>query len=63
MLLLPSEKDLYFPPEDEEWSLQYIPGGELKVIPGVWGHLAGGGADPQAAAFIDSALREFLTSP
>ncbi|MEZ0109620.1 homoserine O-acetyltransferase [Catenulispora sp. EB89] len=59
-LLMPSEKDLYFPPEDEEWSAAHIPGAELRVIPGVWGHLAGGGDDPQAAAFIGAALREFL---
>src|SRR5207245_10384092 len=43
-------KDLYFPPEDEAWSVQHIPDAELRVIPGIWGHLAGGGADPDAAA-------------
>ncbi len=40
--------------------MQHIPDGELRVIPGIWGHLAGGGADPDAAAFIDAALREHL---
>ncbi|MFF3573118.1 alpha/beta fold hydrolase [Nocardia jiangxiensis] len=59
-LSMPSRKDLYFPPEDEEWAVQHIPDGELRVIPGIWGHLAGGGADPDAAAFIDAALREHL---
>src|SRR3954463_3411680 len=43
---LPAEKDLYFPPEDEEYASQFIPNGELRVIPGVWGHFAGGGANP-----------------
>ncbi|MBU3064538.1 alpha/beta fold hydrolase [Nocardia sp. NEAU-G5] len=60
-LSLPSRKDLYFPPEDEQWAVDHIPGAELRVIPGIWGHLAGGGADPDGAAFIDSALREHLT--
>lgn len=59
-LSLPSEKDLYFPPEDERWAVEHIPGAELRVVPGIWGHLAGGGADPAAAAFIDAALREHL---
>jgi homoserine O-acetyltransferase len=59
-LVMPSEKDLYFPPEDEAWSVQHIPEAELRVIPGVWGHLAGGGADPDAAGLIGEALREFL---
>ena len=57
---MPSEKDLYFPPEDEEWNAGHIPAAELRVIPGVWGHLAAGGDDPQAAAFIDTALRQLL---
>jgi len=59
---LPAEKDLYFPPEDEEYASQYIPNGEFKVIPGVWGHFAGGGANPVDTAFIDNVLKELLAS-
>jgi homoserine O-acetyltransferase/O-succinyltransferase len=59
---LPAEKDLYFPPEDEEYASQYIPNGECKVIPGVWGHFAGGGANPVDTAFIDNVLKELLAS-
>ncbi|MET8628579.1 hypothetical protein ABZW30_33375 [Kitasatospora sp. NPDC004669] len=36
------------------------PDAELRAIPGVWGHLAGGGSDPQAATFIATALRDLL---
>ncbi|GLY75427.1 alpha/beta fold hydrolase [Actinoallomurus iriomotensis] len=61
-LLLPSRKDLYFPPEDEEWSARHLPDAEVRVIPGIWGHLAGGGADPEAAAFVDAALRDLLAT-
>jgi homoserine O-acetyltransferase/O-succinyltransferase len=43
-LVLPAEKDLYFPPEDEQWAVGHIPSAELRVIPGVWGHFAGRGA-------------------
>jgi homoserine O-acetyltransferase len=61
-LMMPAEKDLYFPPEDERWAAQYIPNSEVRVIPGVWGHFAGGGANPEDVAFIDTALRELLAS-
>ena len=59
---LPRQKDLYFPPEDEEYASQYIPNGEFKVIPGVWGHFAGGGANPVDIKFIDDVLKELLAS-
>jgi homoserine O-acetyltransferase len=59
-LVMPSAKDLYFPPEDERWSIEHLADAELRVIPGMWGHLAGGGADPHAAAFINAGLRELL---
>ncbi len=58
----PAEKDLYFPPEDEEYASQYIPNGEFRVIPGVWGHFAGGGANPVDRKFIDDVLKELLAS-
>jgi homoserine O-acetyltransferase/O-succinyltransferase len=61
-IVLPAVKDLYFPPEDEEYAAQYIPNGELRVIPGVWGHFAGGGANPVDIKFIDDVLKELLAS-
>ena len=59
---MPSLRDLYFPPEDEVWANRFVPAGEVRTIPGVWGHLAGGGLDPAAAAFIGTAVRELLES-
>lgn len=43
-LVLPAKTDLYFPPEDSEIEVESMrPGiGELKVIPSIWGHWAGG---------------------
>ncbi len=61
-ILMPAEKDLYFPPEDNAWEAQHMPNAELRVIPGVWGHFAGGGANPVDTAFIDGALKELLAS-
>ena len=62
MIVMPGEKDLYFPPEDEEYAVRHIPGAELRVIPGVWGHFAGGGVNPDDTAFINAALTELLGS-
>ena len=59
-IVMPAEKDLYFPPEDEGWAGQFIPNAELRVIPGVWGHFAGGGANPVDTAFIDAGVRDLL---
>ena len=61
-IVMPAEKDLYFPPEDEEYAVGRMSGtdAELRVIPGVWGHFAGGGLNPKDIAFIDGALKELL---
>ena len=59
-LVMPAEKDLYFPPEDEEYAVARMKNAELRVIPGVWGHFAGGGENPTDTVFIDNALKELL---
>jgi homoserine O-acetyltransferase len=61
-IALPAQKDLYFPPEDEEYAVSHIPNAELRVIPGVWGHFAGGGANPVDIKYIDDVLKELLAS-
>lgn len=57
---MPAHKDLYFPPEDEERAVAHIADGELRVIPGVWGHFAGGGVNDVDIDFIDDAVKELL---
>ena len=59
-IVWPTEKDLYFPPEDEEYAVKRMPNAELRVISGLWGHFAGGGLNPEDIAFIDGALKELL---
>ncbi|MCX9190568.1 hypothetical protein C3Y87_03895 [Carbonactinospora thermoautotrophica] len=59
-IVMPAQKDLYFPPEDEEWTVSHLRQAELRIIPGVWGHFAGGGLNPEDTAFIDAALKELL---
>jgi len=61
-IALPALKDLYFPPEDEDYAAQFIADGEVRVIPGVYGHFAGGGANPVDTKFIDDTLKELLAS-
>ena len=60
---LPAHKDLYFPPEDERWAGEHVGTVEVREIPGVWGHFAGGGANAEDVAFIDAAVREVLAMP
>ena len=59
-IVMPAEKDLYFPPEDEEYAMKRMPNAKLRVIPGVWGHFAGGGLNKEDTDFIDVALKELL---
>jgi homoserine O-acetyltransferase/O-succinyltransferase len=59
-IVMPGEKDLYFPPEDNAWEVERMPNAELRVIPGVYGHFAGGGANPVDTAFIDQGLKDLL---
>ncbi len=63
LISMPAEKDLYFPPEDEQWAATHIRGAEVRVIPGIWGHLAGRGINPADVAVIDDTLRELLATP
>jgi homoserine O-acetyltransferase/O-succinyltransferase len=59
-IVMPAEKDLYFPPEDNAYEVRHMPDAELRVIPGVWGHFAGGGVNPTDTKFIDDSLKELL---
>jgi homoserine O-acetyltransferase/O-succinyltransferase len=59
-IVMPAEKDLYFPPEDNAYEVRHMPNAEFRVIPGVWGHFAGGGVNPTDTKFIDDSLKELL---
>lgn len=60
-LVMPSQTDQYFPPDDNEIEVSMMPNAELRVIPSIWGHLAGGpGRNPVDTQFIDEALKELL---
>jgi homoserine O-acetyltransferase len=61
-IVMPCRTDLYFPPEDSAIEVEHLPHAELRVIPSVWGHMAGGGINPDDARFIDMALKELLAA-
>ena len=39
-----------------------LPNAEMVVIPGVWGHFAGGGINKEDTDFIDSHLKKLLSA-
>jgi len=60
-LVMPSQSDLYFPPEDCAADAAAIPGARLLPIPSIWGHRAGNPyQNPEDAAFIKRAVAELL---
>ncbi|MDE1947630.1 MAG: alpha/beta fold hydrolase [Burkholderiales bacterium] len=61
-IVMPGAMDLYFPVADNEWEVARMPNAVCRPIPGVWGHFAGGGANPVDTKFIDDNLKELLSS-
>jgi homoserine O-acetyltransferase len=59
-MVMPCRSDLYFPPEDSEIEVKHMPHAQLRVIPSVWGHMAGGGMNPEDMMFINAGLAELL---
>ncbi|RJE20792.1 homoserine acetyltransferase family protein [Aspergillus sclerotialis] len=62
-LILPSETDLYFPPEDSQYEVQCMQKGvaEYDVFPSIWGHWAGGpGQSKEDVKWLDKHLSQFF---
>jgi len=63
-LIMPSKTDLYFPPEDSELEVGAMTkagvNAKLVVIPSVWGHRAGGGANETDINFMKGEVLKFL---
>jgi homoserine O-acetyltransferase len=64
-LVLAPDNDLYFPKEDNFREVETMrtsnPDVECVVIPGVWGHFAGGGINQEDTDFIDARLKLLLS--
>lgn len=61
-IVMPADMDLYFPPEDNEYEVKFMPNAELRIIKSVWGHFAGGGANLVDTKFIDDNIKELLAN-
>lgn len=62
VLLMPSKTDQYFRWEASEREARFIPDVTLKVIPSIWGHIAGGGSNKTDTEWMDRAIAEFLAA-
>ncbi|KAH7024333.1 Alpha/Beta hydrolase protein [Microdochium trichocladiopsis] len=60
ILLMPCRTDQYFRWEASEREAAMLKNAGLEVIPSVWGHVAGGGMDPEAKAWMDGKIAKFV---
>lgn len=63
-LIMPAKLDLYFPVADneDEYKIMITNYNDVKlvIIPGIWGHFAGGGLNNVDTDFIDNELKDLL---
>lgn len=62
VLLMPCQTDQYFKWEANQKEVAHLQHGELAVIPSIWGHIAGGGGNPDDSEWMDRRISEFLTA-
>ncbi|KAK1992960.1 alpha/beta-hydrolase [Colletotrichum falcatum] len=60
VLLMPCQTDQYFRPDASEREVAMLKRGSLKLIPSVWGHLAGAGSNPADVKWMDERITSFL---
>jgi len=48
-------------PEDSEIEVKHLKHGELAVIPSIWGHMAGGGANEADTKWMSDRITKFLS--
>jgi homoserine acetyltransferase len=60
VLLMPCEMDQYFRPYVSHREVKSLQDGLVEVIPSIWGHIAGGGANKKDTEWIDHRMKLFL---
>jgi homoserine acetyltransferase len=60
VLLLPCQTDQYFYWGTSEKEARWMPNGQCKIIPSIWGHLAGAGSNGQDVEWLNKQITEFL---
>ena len=61
-MVMAGQTDLYFPPEDIEAEAAHIPGARFRIIPSLWGHLAGAGLNAADGRLIEAEIKTLLAS-
>ena len=62
-IIIVCDNDLYFRPEDNQFEIEYIRGGELRIYESPWGHcVASPGNDPDFERYLDQAISELLVT-
>ncbi|KAJ5641872.1 hypothetical protein N7490_005872 [Penicillium lividum] len=62
ILLMPCQTDQYFKWEANKRELQSLSYGELAVIPSIWGHIGGGGANQEDTEWMNQRIAAFLSN-
>jgi len=60
--VMAAQTDLYFTPADIEAEARLIPGARYRLIPTIWGHMAGSGLNPTDSQFIEAEIKALLAS-
>ena len=60
VLSMPSQTDLYFPPQYSEYEATQLKNVTLVPIPSIWGHIAGLGINTPDSEFLNQKIKEFL---
>jgi homoserine O-acetyltransferase len=60
--IMASETDLYFTPADIEADAARVPGARYRVIPSLWGHMAGAGVNPADSQYIEAEVKALLAT-
>jgi homoserine O-acetyltransferase len=60
--VMASQTDLFFTPEDVEADAVRIPGARFRVIPSLWGHMAGAGINSADSQFIQAEIKALIAS-
>lgn len=60
--VLAGQTDLYFRSEDVEADAARMPGARFRVIPSLWGHMAGAGLNAPDSEFIQTEIKELLAT-
>lgn len=60
--VMAGQTDLYFTVQDIEAEAARIPGASFRVIPSLWGHMAGAGLNTADSQFIEGEIKALLAS-